>query len=94
MKRSLSILYSIALLALAPAAMAQERTVKLTVRNMSCVTCPYIVKQTLASIDGVTAVRVSFPDKTAIVTFDDAKTTVAALEAATAKVGFPATRIK
>jgi mercuric ion binding protein len=33
--------------------------------------------------------EVSYPEKTAVVTFDDARTTVAALTQATAGVGFP-----
>ena len=35
------------------------------------------------------AVAVSFKKKTAVVAFDDSKTNVAALTAATANVGFP-----
>jgi mercuric ion binding protein len=38
---------------------------------------------------GVARAEVSYADKTAVVTFNDAKTTVAALIQATADVGFP-----
>ena len=70
-------------------AFAGERTVTLTVENMTCITCPYIVKQTLASVTGVVKVDVSFEDRTATVTFDDAQTDVPALTAATAESGYP-----
>lgn len=73
------------------AAFAGEQTVTLTVSGMTCASCPYIVKQTLASVDGVTAVNVSFADQSAVVTYDDGKTEVAALTLATGDMGFPST---
>ncbi len=73
----------------ASGALAGERTVTLAVDNLFCVTCPYIVKQTLARIDGVSAVEVSYREQTAVVTFDDDKTDVATLTTATGEAGFP-----
>lgn len=70
-------------------AMADEQTVRLSVDNMTCASCPYIVERTLAGVDGVTRVEVSYREKTAVVTFDDARTGVAALTAATAGAGYP-----
>ncbi len=70
-------------------AVAAEKTVTLAVENMSCATCPYIVKQSLARVRGVSNVDVSFKNKIAVVTFDDAKTDVAALTGATFDMGFP-----
>jgi mercuric ion binding protein len=69
---------------------AAERTVTLAVENMTCASCPYIVRESLLRVDGVSTVAVSFADKTAVVTFDDAMTDAAALTRATAEVGFPA----
>jgi mercuric ion binding protein len=40
-------------------------------------------------VDGVGHAAVSYEKKTATVTFDDAKTTLAALTAATTKAGYP-----
>lgn len=71
------------------AAVAGERTVTLAVENMTCATCPYIVKQTLAAVPGVVKVDVSFVHRSAVVSFDDAHTDVADLTAATAGSGFP-----
>lgn len=70
-------------------ALAAERTVTLAVDKMYCDACPYIVKQSLASVDGVSQVAVSYEKKTATVTYDDQKTTLAALTASTTKAGYP-----
>lgn len=70
-------------------AAANERTVTLQVGNMYCPSCPYIVKQSLAAVLGVKDVSVSFRNKTAIVTFDDTQTNVAALTDATFEMGYP-----
>lgn len=79
---------SAALLA-SSATLAGERTVTLAVDKMTCASCPYIVKQALTRVSGVKHVSVSFEEKSAIVTFDDAATSVAGITKATADVGFP-----
>ncbi len=73
---------------------ADEQTVTLAVKKMTCASCPYIVKQSLAAVPGVSAVTVSFEKRIAIVTFEDSTTTVAALTAATANSGFPSEVLK
>jgi mercuric ion binding protein len=85
-------LLALAALLLAPAAgaSAAERTVTLGVENMYCAACPHIVRQTLTRVPGVQRVEVSYQSRTATVTFDDARTGVAALTAATAQAGYPA----
>ena len=70
--------------------LAGEQTVTLRV-GMGCATCPYIVQHSLEDVPGVAEVKVSYRDQSATVTFDDERTDVAALTAATAAVGFPAT---
>ena len=79
----------LALLIWSEAASAGQRTVTLTVSNMYCEACPYMVKKTLERVSGVSKVSVSFKDKTAVVVFDDARATVEDLTGATAKAGFP-----
>ncbi len=73
---------------------ADEQTVTLAVKNMTCASCPYIVKQSLAAVPGVSDVKVSFRKRIAIVTFEDSATTVAALTAATTNNGFPSEILK
>ncbi len=73
----------------AGATVAGERSVTLAVDGMTCAACPYIVKRALAGVSGVHTVAVSFPEKKAVVTYDDGKTSIAVLTAATTNVGFP-----
>jgi len=83
-------LAAFALALLAPsAAFAAERTVTLAVENMYCAACPHTVKASLEAVLGVAKAVVSYKDKTAIVTYDDAKTDVKALTAATTNAGYP-----
>ncbi len=94
MHRRFGIATATAALLVAGTALAAERIVTLRVENMTCASCPYIVKKTLAAVPGVREVEVSFPEKTAVVTFDDAKTEVDALTAATGQVGYPSRLIE
>jgi len=77
-------------LAIATTAFAAERTATLAVENMTCASCPYIVKKAMERVPGVSAVTVSYAKKITTVTFDDAKTTVDAIAQASADTGFPA----
>lgn len=90
MKQLLTIASTVGMLAFATAAIAAERTVTLAVENMTCASCPYIVKKTMEGVPGVSGVTVFYEKKTAIVTFDDAKTTADAIAQASANIGFPA----
>lgn len=71
------------------AASAAERTVTLAVQNMYCAACPHTVRASLQAVPGVEAVSVSYENKTAVVTFDDAKTNLQALTTATTNAGYP-----
>ncbi len=74
---------------LTSAASAAEKTVTLAVENMTCTACPHIVKGSLAAVPGVSHVVISFEDKTATVTYDDAKAAIPALVRATTDAGYP-----
>ncbi len=71
------------------ATLAAERTITLAVQNMYCAACPHIVKSSLETVPGVSRVSVSYKDKSATVTYDDAKVDVRALTAATTNAGYP-----
>lgn len=90
MNKTLSAFAMIASLMTAPAAFASERTIIFAVDNMTCASCPYIVKTSMAAVPGVAKVAVSFQAKTATVTFDDAKTNPDAIAAASVNAGYPA----
>lgn len=71
-------------------AVAAERTLTFAVENMTCATCPYVVKTSMAAVPGVLQVNVSFEAKTATVTFDDAVTDPEAIAEASTNAGYPA----
>lgn len=89
MNRIASIAIAGAALLTSATALAADRTVTLAVDKMTCVSCPYIVKQALSRLSGVKRADVSFEEKTATVTFDDTIANVAGLTKATGDVGFP-----
>ena len=80
-----------AVVIVSPAAMAADRTITLSVQNMYCAACPSIVKASLQAIPGVANVAVSYKEKTATITYDDAKADVNQLTSATAQAGYPST---
>lgn len=89
MNKFLSTLALVSSVMVAPAAFAGERTITFAV-DMTCASCPYIVKSSMAAVPGVAKVAVSFQAKTAIVTFDDAKTNPDTIAAASMNAGYPA----
>ena len=68
---------------------APPQTATLAVENMTCGTCPIVVKKALAKVPGVSATAVDFDKKTATVTFDPDKASTARLTQATTEAGFP-----
>ena len=90
MNKYLSALALISSVIVAPATWAGERTITFAVDNMTCASCPYIVKSSMAAVPGVAKLAVSFEAKTATVTFDDTKTNPDAIAAASTKAGYPA----
>lgn len=82
-------LAAIALLAIAVPVWAAPQTVKLAVPGMTCPACPITVKTAIAKVAGVNKVDVNFGRREAVVTFDDAKTSVQKLTQATENAGYP-----
>jgi mercuric ion binding protein len=68
---------------------APPHTATLAVENMTCGTCPIVVKKALSRVPGVSATIIDFDKKTATVTFDPDKTTLVSLTRATTEAGFP-----
>lgn len=75
-------------------AWAAVQTVTLSVPTMDCPVCPITVKKALTNVAGVSKAEVNFDKRQATVTFDDAKTNVAALTQATTNAGYPSTLAK
>ncbi len=76
-------------LALSPA-LARERTARFAIANMTCASCPVIVKRAMAGVDGVRSVSVSFEKKEAVVVYDDARTNPKTIAEASTRHGYPA----
>lgn len=72
-------------------ALAAMQTVTLSVPGMNCAACPITVKLALNKVDGVSQVDVNYPDREAVVSFDDNLTSVEALTQATGDAGYPST---
>lgn len=87
-KRVQGLVLAVAVITGSIPALAAEQTVTLKV-DMWCATCPIIVKNVLGGVPGVIEVEVSYPTKTAVVTFEDEVTSISALTKATREVGFP-----
>jgi mercuric ion binding protein len=68
---------------------AAPQTAVLDVQNMTCGLCPVTVKKALEKVPGVSQAQIDFQKKTATVTFDADKATVAGLVKATTEAGFP-----
>lgn len=77
------------LLGLGSTAMAANQTVTLSVPDMYCAVCPITVKKALNGVKGVSKVDVDYDKKQVTVSFDDAKTKVTDLTAATERAGYP-----
>ena len=89
-QRSLFAALALAAFAAAPQpSLAAQKTVVLSVPSMSCEACPITVRKALEKVPGVGKVKTTYEPKEAVVTFDDAKTSVEALMEATKGAGYP-----
>ena len=77
------------LLCAAGPVLAAPKQVTLTVPTMDCDTCPVTIRVSLMKVPGVSRAVVSYERRNAKVTYDDAKTDVAALTRATEAAGYP-----
>lgn len=68
---------------------AAVQTVTLAVPGMTCAACPITVKRAISKVEGVSKTDVNFDKREAVVTFDDAKTSVQKLTKATEDAGYP-----
>jgi mercuric ion binding protein len=80
---------SIALVAMAAPVWAAMQTVTLSVPGMTCSACPITVNKALSKVEGVSKVNVGFEKREAVVSFDDAKTSVQRLTKVTEDAGYP-----
>ena len=82
---------SLALVAVVAPVWAATQTVTLSIPGMTCAACPITVKKAISKVEGVSKTDVNFDKRKAVVTFDDAKTSVQKLTKATEDAGYPST---
>jgi mercuric ion binding protein len=90
MTRPVTTLISMMPLVWGGAALAGEQTITLAVDKMYCGSCPLTVETAIKGVSGVKSVKASYENKSAVVVFDDARTTVDAIAAASTNAGYPA----
>ena len=92
MKKVISLAATFILVATAP--FAAERSVTLSVPGMFCASCNFIVQAAIQRVEGVVSVAADAEQRTALVVFDDAVTTVEAITAASTNAGYEATVVE
>ena len=90
MLRSIPMGLALAVLLAPGTVIAGERTVTLSVENMTCALCPITVRRAIESVPGVGDVEVDIDTQTAVVAFDDAISTVQLIADASTNAGYPA----
>ena len=83
--------FSLAVSAAALPAFAAQKTVVLAVPSMNCAACPITVRKALEKVAGVKKIKATLEPPQAVVTFDDAMTSVEKLMEATRQAGYPST---
>ncbi|MGY6588680.1 MAG: heavy-metal-associated domain-containing protein [Wenzhouxiangella sp.] len=79
----------IALAASVQAAQADQQIV-LSVDNMVCMSCEMQIENAVTAVDGVTSVKADAESKTVRVSFDQQRTSVETILAASSEAGYPA----
>lgn len=87
------LIFSLIMSGLLSVALADTRTVKLSVPSMNCAMCPITVRKALDKVDGVKQADVDYKTKSAVVVYDDQKASVDLLTKATEDAGYPSTEV-
>ena len=64
------------------------KTVTVAIEGMSCTGCENTIQEAVAKIPGVTSIKASHLDSTAVVSFDSTKTTLAVIGKAVDESGY------
>lgn len=83
-----------ALTFLSAPALAAAQTVVLSMPKIACAACTNTIKAALTKVKGVKTTEMNLERRQAVVSFDDAQTSVQALTKATADAGFAAEVVK
>lgn len=67
---------------------AADKTITLSVPDMNCPSCPYMVEKVISVVEGVKSATAELHNRTCSVTFDDAIASVDDILGATANIGY------
>lgn len=73
---------------------AADKTITLSVPDMNCPSCPYMIEQSISFVDGVQSANAELETRTCSVTFDDAIASIEDILGATADIGYRSTLIE
>jgi mercuric ion binding protein len=73
---------------------AADKTITLSVPDMNCPSCPYMVEQSISFVDGVKSATAELKNRTCSVTFNDAVASVDDILGATANIGYKSSLIE
>ena len=90
MTRNIVALLLIGVFASVAPAFAADATATFAVDRMTCKLCPITVRKAMEGVDGVIDAKINLDNKTATVTFDDARTTPEEIAKASTEIGYPA----
>ena len=76
------------------ASQAADRTITLSVPDMNCPSCPYMVEQSVSFVEGVQSAKAELKTRTCSVVYDDAIASVEDILGATADIGYKSTLIE
>ena len=65
-----------------------NKTVTLAIEGMTCTGCENTIQEAVTKIDGVNSIKASHLDSTAVVSFDESKTSIAAIGDAINEAGY------
>jgi mercuric ion binding protein len=65
-----------------------NKTVTLAIEGMTCTGCENTIQEAVTKIDGVKSIKASHLDSTAVVSFDESKTSIAAIGDAINEAGY------
>jgi len=73
---------------------AADKTITLSVPDMNCPSCPYMVEKSISVVEGVKSATAELQNRTCSVTFDDAIASVDDILGATANIGYQSSVIE
>lgn len=83
-----------ALLLVSVVSQAADRTITLSVPDMNCPSCPYMVERSVNMVEGVQSAKAELKTRTCSVVYDDAVASIEDILGATADIGYKSTVIE